>query len=234
MKLNGNKCKTMRVTRSSKQQLSNLYFLNNSALLPVNTYKYLGLHISNNLTWNAHVDYVTNNANRMLGYLRRNFASAPSSLKLTLYKTLVRSKLEYACAVWDPHQTSLVTVLEAIQNRSVRFILSNYSRHASVTTMKTSLHLPALSLRRKCYRLCIFHKMFYHNPILKHALFTRPSYISSRSDHVHKVGVPASRTNMYHDSFIPTTSNDWNHLPASIVDIRDPVRFKITVQNALN
>lgn len=83
-----------------------------------------------------HVEYITNNANRTLGYLRRNFASAPTSLKLTMFKTLVRPKLEYACAIWDPAHSNLINSLESIQNRAARFILSNYSRHSSVTSMK--------------------------------------------------------------------------------------------------
>lgn len=44
----------------------------------------------------------------MLGYLRRNFAKAPFSLKLALYKTLVHPKLEYAASIWDPVPANLL------------------------------------------------------------------------------------------------------------------------------
>lgn len=164
--------------------------LNDAPLSSVHSHKYLGLNITNNLSWQKHVEYVTNNANHMLGYLRRNFSSVPMSVKLNLYKTLVRSKLEYACAIWDPGQVTLTLTLEAVQNRAARFILCNYSRHASVTAMKKTLNLTDLSFRRKCSRLSLFHKIYHYNPSLKESLLSSPSYISPRFDHCFKVGVP--------------------------------------------
>lgn len=227
MRLNVMKCKYMRISLRDNTANTCTYNLHGASLSQVDSYKYLGLHITKNLSWQVHVDYITNNSNRTLGYLRRNFSSAPSSLKLTLYKTLVRPKLEYACSIWDPSKHTLILALESIQNRAARFVFSNYSRHSSVTAMKKSLNLPDLSLRRKCSRLSLFHKIFHHNPILKEQLFTNPSYISSRLDHGLKVGVPSSRTNLYHDSFIPRTSRDWNHLPAAIASITDVNNFKV-------
>lgn len=229
MKLNVNKCKVMRVTRSTNQSNPPSYLLNCSPLSSVSTYKYLGVHITSNLSWQTHIEYIANNANRMLGFLRRNFSLAPISLKLLLYNTLVRSKIEYASSVWDPHINSLVLILESIQNRSARFILSNYSRLASVSQMKQTLNLPDLSIRRRISRLCLFHKIYFTNDSLCQSLFTAPFYVSSRSDHRFKVGVPSCRTNLYFDSFVPKTSVDWNHLPASVVSISDHITFKSAV-----
>lgn len=169
----------------------------------------------------------------MLGYLRRNFSCVTMSVKLNLYKTLVRSKMEYACAIWDPGQVTLTLTLEAVQNRAARFILCNYSRHASVTAMKKTLNLTDLSFRRKCSRLALFHKIYHHNPSLKEQLFTSPSYISPRVDHSFKVGVPSCRTNHYSNSFIPRTSKDWNRLSADIASILDPASFKLSISQHL-
>lgn len=231
MKLNPTKCKSMRISRTSNHVLPCDYLLSNVSLTQVTSYKYLGIIISDNLSWQNHVDYITSNANRSLGYLRRNFSLAPTNLKLLLYKTLVRSKLEYASSVWDPNINSLILQIEAIQNRSARFILSNYFRTASVSSMKTNLGLPDLSLRRKISRLCLFHKIYHYNSNISNSLFLPPSYISSRSDHQYKVGVPNSRTNLHFHSFIPKTCADWNHLPASIASIKDSVRFKSAICN---
>lgn len=202
--LNVNKCKYMRVSR--KANSFSTYFLNNHPLDAVTSYKYLGIHITADLTWTAHISYVTNNANRMLGYIRRNFSKAPSSLKLLLYKTLIRSKLEYASSVWDPYQENLIGSLEMVQNISVRFILSNYNRTASISSMKSSLNLPTLASGRKLFRLCLFHKLFHH-PYLRHDFILPPPYISSRLDHAFKVGIPVCKTNAFFQSFSPRTSD---------------------------
>lgn len=100
MQLNVTKCKTMRVTRNNIPSPN--YYLNNIPLEAVTFYKYLGVYITSTLSWSLHIDKVISNTNRMLGYIRRNFSSAPSSLKLTLYETLIRSKIDYASSHLGP------------------------------------------------------------------------------------------------------------------------------------
>uniref|UniRef100_V5IC65 Putative endonuclease/reverse transcript n=2 Tax=Ixodes ricinus TaxID=34613 RepID=V5IC65_IXORI len=231
MELNISKCKSMCVSRQIN--ICPCYSINNSTLLPVSSYKYLGVHISNDLSWNIHVDYVTKNANQLLGYIKRNFFLAPLSLKLLIYKTLIRPKLEYAASIWNPGIT-LASAVESIQNRSARFILSNYHRTASTTLMKASLSLPTLSLRRKISRLCLFHKIYHSNPTLRQALFSEPFYVSSRTDHQLKVGIPHCSTSTFNASFLPQTSIDWNRLPAAIVTITASDKFKIAITNLLH
>ena len=41
--------------------------------------------------------------NSTLAFLRRNLSNSPRFVKEKCYTTLVRPKLEYACAIWDPH-----------------------------------------------------------------------------------------------------------------------------------
>lgn len=229
MQLNVNKCKVMRISRV--QNDTPRYFFNNVSLEHVSCYKYLGVHISSTLSWDSHIQYITNNANRMLGFLKRNFSTVPVSLKLLLYKTLVRSKLDYASSIWDPGTDVLTLAVEAVQNRSARYILTNYHRIASVTSMKLGLKLPTLALRRKIFRLCLYHKLYHHNPFLRERLLTPAPYISSRLDHQHKMDVPSCKTTSFHSSFIPRTTLDWNHLPASAVSISDGVAFKNCIAN---
>lgn len=88
MELNINKCKVLRVSRIKTSAVPS-YNLNNSILEFVPSYRYLGVHISSDLTWSIPIDTIINNANRTLGYLRRNFSSAPVALKTLLYQTLV-------------------------------------------------------------------------------------------------------------------------------------------------
>lgn len=228
MKLNINKCKSMRV--SHQMNTCHSYNISGVVLDSVLSYKYLGVHITNNLSWDTHIQYVINNANRMLGYLKRNFSLASTSLKLLLYKSLVRSKLEYAAAIWDPGIT-LASSLEAIQNRSARFILHNYHRTSSVSAMKFNLCLPDLSLRRKVSRLCLFHKIHYLNTSMRQLLLIQPSYISSRVDHRYKVGIAHCHTSRFFQSFLPKTSLDWNRLPAAVVEIAESSDFRIAVYN---
>ena len=51
----------------------------------------------------SHVQSVYSKANSTLGFLRRNLRRCPAKLKKSAYILLVRSTLEYAASVWDPH-----------------------------------------------------------------------------------------------------------------------------------
>lgn len=226
MTLNTSKCKVMQVTR--KMPHSHNYTLNGNILETVPSYKYLGVIISSNLSWEPHINYITNNANRTLGYLKRNFSGLTSTLKLQLYKTLVRPKLEYAASIWDPGLAYLISSVESVQNRSARFILSKYHRTASVTAMKSQLQLPDLSLRRLSQRLCLLHKIFYHS-VLHNLLLSSPSFISRRLDHRHKIEPIHCNGNSFYYSFLPQAITHWNRLPEPLVLIRDNQRFRSAV-----
>lgn len=232
MDLNVSKCKSMRISRNKLPSPD--YFLKDTLLESVESYKYLGVHITNNLSWARQIEYVTSNANRMLGYLKRNFSLSPSSLKKQLYITYVRPRLEYASSVWDPGYVTLSNKIEAVQNRSARFILSNYHRTSSVTNMKSSLDLATLATRRKLARLCVLHKAYHHNPILKSRWLNPPFFLSERLDHHYKVHIPRQNTVTYSHSFLPKTCHDWNNLPASLVTITNHERFRAALENFMH
>ena len=65
--------------------------------------KYLGVLISDTLSWNTHVDTVTKKTNNTTGFLGRNLSNCPQCIKDTCCKTFVRPQLEYAATVWDSH-----------------------------------------------------------------------------------------------------------------------------------
>ena len=61
----------------------------------------------------------------MLGIIKRNFTHLNNDAFLTLYKTLVRSHLEYAKvanSVWNPDSEQLVKDLERVQMRATKII----------------------------------------------------------------------------------------------------------------
>lgn len=156
--LNTKKIKSSRISRIATNAHS--YFLDGNSLEAVTSYKYLGVHISTDLSWKLHIANITNKTNRMLGYIRRNFHSAPASIKTLLLKSLVHSQLDYASPIWHPGTEVLNHQLEIIQNNSARFVFSNYERAASVSGMKTNLGLTSLTLRRKIAGLSWFHKIY--------------------------------------------------------------------------
>ena len=104
MKFNVAKCHSMRVTRHQHhKQILFDYSLHNQTLENVQSAKYLGITITDNMDWGQHVSEISSKATKTLGFLHRNLAFAPRSTKEVAYKTLVRPKLEYAAPIWSPH-----------------------------------------------------------------------------------------------------------------------------------
>ena len=80
----------------------------------VESIKYLGVTITNDLRWNTHVNNVCTKANGTLGFLRRNLYSCPQEVKEAAYKGLVRPILDYGSSVWDPKGGVLQEELESL------------------------------------------------------------------------------------------------------------------------
>jgi len=58
----------------------------------------------------------------MLGIIKRNFVYISQNCFVTLYKSLVRSHLEYANSVWYPKRKTDVDKLERVQKRATKLI----------------------------------------------------------------------------------------------------------------
>ena len=75
--------------------------LNGVPLERVETFKYLGLLLSSDLSWSNHVDSVCSRAKRILGLqYRQYYHHADSEAIRQLYISLVRPHLEYGSMVW--------------------------------------------------------------------------------------------------------------------------------------
>lgn len=68
IKLNETKGKVMRISQHVSSFPPCNYSLSNALLSQVSLYKYLGIHITENFSWQVHMDHIINSANRSLGH----------------------------------------------------------------------------------------------------------------------------------------------------------------------
>jgi len=59
-----------------------------------------------------------------LGIIKRNFIYLDEDAFVMLYKSLVRSHLEYANSIWNPHRLGLLKDLEKVQMRATKLVIS--------------------------------------------------------------------------------------------------------------
>ena len=88
---------------------------------PVQYAKLLRVTISSDLTWNKHVENVVAKAGRRVYQLKR--AGIGQHDLVTIYVSVIRPVLEYACPVWDTNLNKHLTEsIETVQKRALKCI----------------------------------------------------------------------------------------------------------------
>ena len=86
----------------------------------------MGVYISDDLSWNAHIEHIVKTTYKRLYALR---ALKKSDLTITqlvqVYCSIVRSVLEHACPVWAALPKYLEDAIESVQKRALRIVLPN-------------------------------------------------------------------------------------------------------------
>ena len=88
MSFNPSKCNILRTRPESKTLLQHFYTLHGQILKEVNTAKYLGVLLSNDLFWSPHMDNTARRANQKLGFICRNLRGSPITYKCLAYTSL--------------------------------------------------------------------------------------------------------------------------------------------------
>ena len=123
MSLNHSKCGLLRITRNS-QPIHYSYDVEGNLIKTTNKQKEIGVVVSKDLKWSLNVQAVSNNADKMSGFVKRScFHASDPKVRKTLYLTLVRSLLDYCSQVLAPQITQDIQTLERVQRRSMKFII---------------------------------------------------------------------------------------------------------------
>jgi hypothetical protein len=168
----------------------------------IHSFKLLGLTITDQLNWEAHVDTICKKANKRLHFLKLLKQSSMScSDMLVYYKAVIRSVIEYACPVWQSGLTiQQRDRLEAIQRRAFAIISgsSDYELHCAL------FDIEPISVRLDNLARSFFQRVSSPNDCL-HKLLPEPRQqdITNKLRLTTSLPCPRFRTSRYQHSFIP-------------------------------
>ena len=74
----------------------------------------LGVEIASDLTFNTHINNVVSAATKLVGWTLRSFRSRNKPVMLTLWKSLIQSKLDYTSQLWSPSDQANIGHLESV------------------------------------------------------------------------------------------------------------------------
>ena len=88
--------------------------------------------LSSDLSWNSHITAICTKANQKLGFIKRNLKGTPQELKCLAYIAFVRSGMEYAGIIWDPHIIKDSDSMDRVQRRAARWIPNKHDPNKQV------------------------------------------------------------------------------------------------------
>ena len=101
------KCVTICFSNKIRNKIIYSYKFGSHVIENVNTVKDLGVYFSSNLNFKHHIEFIISKASRSLGFAYRSTKCFKyNSVLLTLYKSYVRSRLEYS-VLFGPRHSSI-------------------------------------------------------------------------------------------------------------------------------
>ncbi len=211
MPFNTGKCKVMHIGFANPKAD---YTLMGSHIECTDVEKDLGVYISSDLKFSRQCLEVEKRAQKLLGYICRQFKYRNKTVVLTLYNALVRPLLEYAVQFWSPTLIKDIQRLERVQARATKLIPA--LRNKGYQRRLQDLNLFTLEKRRLRGQLIETFKILKgFNNIDFRSLFTLNE--NATRNHGWKIQPKRFRTRVCGDFMTYRICNVWNNLPQNVV-----------------
>ena len=143
MLFNFGKCKCLHTGHGNEDAQ---YTMGGTVLNTTLKEKDLGLTISADMKVSEQCGIAAAKGNQILGLIGRNIVYKEKELIIPLYKTIVRSHLEYCIQAWRPYRKKDIDMLERVQRRVTKIIqkLRNISyemhlKECGLTTLESTV-----------------------------------------------------------------------------------------------
>ena len=96
--------------------------MNGSVLDEKTSFKMLGLTFSSKLDWGSYIVSIAKTTSKKIGALIRSMKFLSPEVALYLYKSTIRSCMEYCCHVWTVAPSCYLELLDKLQKRFCRTV----------------------------------------------------------------------------------------------------------------
>ena len=199
------------------------YTMGGTTLATTTSEKDLGVYVDTELTFEKHIETVVNQANRMLGLIRRSYTYLDSQSLLKLYTSLVRPTLEYANAAWTPILRRDQILLENVQRRATKLIPE--LRDRDYEDRLRTLKLPSLYYRRARGDMIEAYKFTHSIYKTEQEPLQRETNTTTRG-HSYKLKKERCNTRTRANLFRHRITNRWNNLCDDVVTAPSLNSFK--------
>ena len=166
MKLHEQKFELLNHLHNSKSSFPELTFFaetlrykvsSQDILYPVENVRDLEVMVSSDLSWSTHIRNMVPKARSTLSWVFSVFKTRDKTVMTTLYKSLVRSLLEYCCPLWSPTKVTEIQLIEGVQRTFTSRI--GGLQHLNYWEKLVQLKLMSLQRRRERYIILMMWKI---------------------------------------------------------------------------
>ena len=203
-------------------------------ITPTDIVRDLGVSITPELNWSPQINKLAEKGRQMIAWVLSVFQTRSESIMMTLYKSLIRSRIEYCSCIWNPLKQEDIITLESVQ----RNFTSRISGLSELSYYQRLQKLNILSLQRRRERFIIIQMFKIINKLTPNDL-NFEVHMSERRGL--KVKVPSLNTkapqrarSLYDASFGVVGPRLWNTLPRHLTLITDKSAFKTSLSRYLS
>lgn len=225
--VNAKKSKTMSIAPSNNKRMKdnlvreNRLHMGETGLEEVTNYKYLGVHIDDDLSFNTHVRSVTKNVAHKIHLLSKIRSKLTKKSAMDVYKVMVLPLFDQGDVFYHGTSQANLNKLQVMQNRAIR-IIGKLPRLANVTEESKKYNIIPLVMRRKLHLVQIARWMARQTRYKDHTVAYTRSHACNRV----KLKVPFPRKQKVKRSFLYQATEMWNSLPTYFHCITKPEEFK--------
>ena len=198
--------------------------LNNTVLERVQSTKFLGVYIQENLTWNIHTNYIANKISKTNGILARLKRQIPKCYLKVIFNSLLMSHILYGISVWGGSPNKCLERLIILQKKAIRHVFN----------AKYNSHTNPLFSQLRCLQLPDAYKLQCSKLGYKRKLNSLPDYHASRLQFNHELRQRSTRQDdcialikptslLKINSFNYKVGSAWNNIPS---DIKSKHKYK--------
>ena len=228
VRFNANKTISMLISRKLIHVNHPPLLMNGVILTEQQSHKHLGITFSKTCTWTEHIDEIAKKAWSRLNLLRSlKFRVSRKALE-RMYTSFILPLLEYCDSVWDNASLESKKKLDGIHIEAGR-IITGATKLCSIEKLLVELGWDTLQSRRNKHKLVTFYKII-HGLSPNYLQNLVPPLVQETNNYnlrnANNIQTFASNTNLFYNSFFPSSVRAWNALPGETRQATTVTAFK--------
>jgi hypothetical protein len=230
----------MSFTRKTTSKINFYYNVNGCILQKVSEMRDLGVLFDEKLSFSAHINNLYSSCLRLLGFILRTSKDFknPHSVVL-LFNSLIRSRLEHASCVWNPHQLNHKLLLEKLQKKMVKALfyrkqIANPPTEFNFEECCTSMKIFSLKRKRVFNDIKLVLSSFVDQIDTESFMHNFNIYVPCRTTRHMQLFVPTrARTDLGKFSIFNRAINSFNTYCSDIDIFKTSITYKSLLKDAL-